>query len=100
MPGGRKRCVVAYATRDEQWLWSVELPDQATVADALSEARSAARRDDVPWDSAPLGIFGQPCNRTDVPADGDRIELYRPLAADPRERRRQQVRSQRRAMRR
>jgi uncharacterized protein len=96
----RKRCVVAYATRDEQWLWSVELPGDATVAEVLNEARALSKRDDVPWGSAPLGIFGQPCQRTDVPADGDRIELYRPLASDPRERRRQQVRSQRRATRR
>lgn len=100
MPTGRKRCVVAYATRDEQWHWNVELPADATVADALNQARELAKRDDVPWDSAPLGIFGQPCNRTDVPADGDRIEIYRPLASDPRERRRQQVQSQRRATRR
>ena len=97
---GRKRCVVAYATRDEQWLWNVELPEDATVADALNEARALAKRDDIPWGSAPLGIFGQPCQRTDVPADGDRIELYRPLAADPRERRRQQVQTQRRSTRR
>ncbi len=96
----RKHCVVAYATRDEQWLWTVELPDDATVADAINETRALAKRDDIPWDCAPLGIFGQPCQRTDVPADGDRIELYRPLAADPRERRRQQVQSQRRAKRR
>jgi putative ubiquitin-RnfH superfamily antitoxin RatB of RatAB toxin-antitoxin module len=91
--------VVAYATRDEQWLWNVDLPEQATVGDALTEARTIANRDDVPWDAAPLGIFGQPCNRTDVPADGDRIEIYRPLAADPRERRRQRVQTQRRASR-
>lgn len=96
----RKRCVVAYATRGEQWLWNVELPAGATVADALRDARSLAQRDDIPWDSAPLGIFGQPCNRTDVPADGDRIEIYRPLASDPRERRRQRVQTQRRATRR
>ena len=100
MPSARKRCVVAYATRDEQSLWNVELPDHATVADALEEAHAISKRDDVPWTSAPLGIFGQPCQRTDVPADGDRIEIYRPLAADPRERRRQQVKSQRRATRR
>jgi putative ubiquitin-RnfH superfamily antitoxin RatB of RatAB toxin-antitoxin module len=100
MAAGRKRCVVAYATRDEQWLWNVELPDDATVADALNEARTLSKRDDVPWSSAPLGIFGQPCQRTDVPSDGDRIEIHRPLAADPRERRRQQVQSQRRATRR
>src|SRR5262245_36013808 len=100
MTAARKRCVVAYATRDEQWLWHVELAEEATVADALTAARALAKQDDVPWDSAPLGIFGQPCNRTDVPADGDRIEIYRPLAADPRERRRQQVKTQRRATRR
>ena len=57
MSADRKRCVVAYATRDEQWLWNVELPAEATVADALNEARALAKRDDVPWDSAPLGIF-------------------------------------------
>jgi putative ubiquitin-RnfH superfamily antitoxin RatB of RatAB toxin-antitoxin module len=93
---GRKRCVVAYATRDEQWLWDVDLPDRATVGDAITEARAKANREDVPWDSAPLGIFGQPCRRTDVPADGDRIEIHRPLAADPRERRRLRVQAQRR----
>jgi putative ubiquitin-RnfH superfamily antitoxin RatB of RatAB toxin-antitoxin module len=92
---GFKRCVVAYATREGQSLWAVELPDRATVADALSAARAVAHRDDVPWDTAPLGIFGQPCNRSDVPADGDRIEIYRPLTADPRERRRQRVQAQR-----
>ncbi len=100
MAAGRKHCVVAFATRDQQWLWNVELPDHGTVADALNEARASAKRDDVPWESASLGIFGQPCQRTDVPKDGDRIEIHRPLASDPRERRRQQVQSQRRASRR
>ena len=102
MSAAVKRCVVAYATRDEQWLWSVEVPAAATVADALSAARDLAApdvRDTIPWDSAPLGIFGQPCARTDIPQEGDRIELYRPLASDPKERRRQQVQSQRRAAR-
>lgn len=95
-PSSRKRCVVAYATRDEQLLWSIDLPLQASVADALRAAREVAGRDDVPWDAAPVGIFGQSCSRSDVPSDGDRIEIYRPLAADPRERRRERVRTQRR----
>jgi putative ubiquitin-RnfH superfamily antitoxin RatB of RatAB toxin-antitoxin module len=96
---GRKHCVVAYATRDEQWLWTVELPEGATVADALTEARRIANRSDVPWDSAPLGIFGQPCSRADIPREGDRIELYRALPSDPRQRRRERVRTERRASR-
>jgi putative ubiquitin-RnfH superfamily antitoxin RatB of RatAB toxin-antitoxin module len=96
---GSKRCTVAYATRDEQWLWNVELPEAATVAEALAEARRMARRDDIPWDSAPVGIFGQPCTRADIPHAGDRIEIYRPLASDPRQRRRERVQTERRAAR-
>jgi putative ubiquitin-RnfH superfamily antitoxin RatB of RatAB toxin-antitoxin module len=95
-----KRCVVAYATRDEQWLWTVEVPAAASVAAVIDAARLIANRDEVPWESATLGIFGQPCNRMDIPAEGDRIEIYRPLASDPKARRRQQVQNQRRAARR
>jgi putative ubiquitin-RnfH superfamily antitoxin RatB of RatAB toxin-antitoxin module len=95
----RKRCVVVYALRDEQLSWSVELPAEATVTDALAAARALAQRDDVPWESADVGIFGRLCNLGDVPLDGDRIELYRPLRSDPRERRRERVREERRASR-
>lgn len=97
--GAAKRCVVAWALRDEQFLWNVELAPEATVADALAAARQIAQREDVPWESGDLGIFGQPCARTDVPLDGDRIEIYRPLASDPRERRRQRVQTERRIAR-
>ncbi len=95
----RKSCVVAYATRERQFLWTVDLPAQATIADALQAARALATGVDVPWEAAPVGIFGELRQRDDRPAEGDRIELYRPLAADPRERRRERVRTQRRAAR-
>jgi uncharacterized protein len=85
-----KHCVVAYADRARQYLWPVALPAEATIAAAIDAARRQAPDVDVPWDSAPVGIFGEPRNRTDLPADGDRIELYRPLPDDPRARRRTQ----------
>src|SRR5580692_345674 len=79
----RKRCTVAFALPDRQLLWNVELAAAATVAEVLAQARrvAAARGEDgsVPWDSVALGIFGEPCRRTDVPRDGDRVEIYRPL---------------------
>ena len=106
--GGSKRCVVAYATRDHQYLWTVDLPAQATVAEAINTARVFAAdtrttrggREEIgqiPWDTAPVGIFGELCDRQSVPADGDRIEIYRPLQCDPRERRREKVRRDRRS---
>jgi len=83
---GSKRCVVAYATRDHQYLWTVDLPGEATIADAINTARGFAadtrttrgtREEigEIPWDTAPVGIFGEICDRESVPSDGGRIEL-------------------------
>jgi uncharacterized protein len=86
-----KRCLVAYATPERQYLWPVEIPHDATVKSALDAARDAAPEVAVPWERAEVGIFGEPCSRDRVPADGDRIEIYRPLARDPRLARRERV---------
>lgn len=82
--------MVAFAGATRQFLWQVVLPADATIAEAIEVARQQAQGADVPWDTAPVGIFGEPRARADRPADGDRIELYRPLHDDPRARRRAQ----------
>ena len=87
-----KHCIVAYADGARQYLWPVALPAEATIADAIDSARGQSPQADVPWDSAPVGIFGELRSRADLPADGDRIELYRPLRDDPRARRRAKAR--------
>jgi putative ubiquitin-RnfH superfamily antitoxin RatB of RatAB toxin-antitoxin module len=101
---GPKRCTVAFATRERQYLWSVELPMQACIAEALAAARalatSAGLATEIPWDSASVGVFGELRSRSDACAEGDRIELYRPLERDPRERRRERVQCDRRGSRR
>ena len=91
-----KRCTVAYATPGRQWLWVVTLPDSATVADALEQARAQAAGLDVPW-NADVGIFGELCDRAAVPRDGDRIEIYRPLKTDPKESRRERAKARKAA---
>ncbi len=95
--GGRKRCVVAYATRERQYLWAVDVPLEATIAEAIEAARQLADEPDVPWDTAAVGIFGEVRARSDRPADGDRVEIYRPLPNDPRETRRERVQRARKA---
>jgi putative ubiquitin-RnfH superfamily antitoxin RatB of RatAB toxin-antitoxin module len=86
---------VAYATRERQYLWAVDVPTDATIADVLEAARQLADEPDVPWDTAPVGIFGEVRERSDCPAEGDRVEIYRPLPSDPRDRRRESVQRQR-----
>jgi putative ubiquitin-RnfH superfamily antitoxin RatB of RatAB toxin-antitoxin module len=100
----RKRCTVAFATRERQYLWSIELPAAACIAEALAAARalaaSAQLAAEIPWDSASVGVFGELRSRSDGCEDGDRIELYRPLERDPRERRRERVQRERRGAKR
>ena len=100
MSAPRKRCVVAFATRERQYLWPLELPESATIAEALTAARAAneaGEAAEVPWESAAVGVFGEVRARSEVFGDGDRIELYRELPDDPRARRRAQVERARRA---
>jgi len=85
-----KRCSVVFATPARQWIWQVEVNDDGTVRDALDAARARAGALEVPWE-AEVGIFGELCARDAALRDGDRIEIYRPLNADPKESRRARV---------
>jgi uncharacterized protein len=65
----------------------LELEAGATVADALRVARVPASR--------AVGIHGRHVGAAQPLADGDRVELYRPLAADPKDTRRRRALSRR-----
>jgi putative ubiquitin-RnfH superfamily antitoxin RatB of RatAB toxin-antitoxin module len=95
-----KSCTVAYATQARQYLWRVDLAADANIQDAIDAARAQAPQLAVPWDEAPVGVFGEQRERADVPVEGDRIELYRALPRDPRAERRERVRRARQAARR
>ena len=95
-PGERKQCTVAIDAPAGPLLIGVELSLQATVADAVLQARKALQAaDGIDWDGGATGVWGQRCERSAVPRDGDRIELYRPLSADPRAQRRARARGKR-----
>ena len=91
-----KRVTVTFALPGRQWTWPLELAEAATVGDALAGARQLAGDVAVPWEGL-VGIFGALCDRNAVPRDGDRIEIYRALKADPKDSRRERVKAARRA---
>lgn len=68
----------------------LELPDGARVIDAL---RAAGEQDP---ETAACAVFGVAVEPGHVLADGDRLELLRPLQADPKDARRSRARLQRR----
>lgn len=81
---------VAYAAVDDQALILLQVPVGTTATQAVELSGIAQRFLQVDFSQCPMGIFA---NLLDSPVThvlhaGDRIELYRPLQADPKEVRR------------
>jgi putative ubiquitin-RnfH superfamily antitoxin RatB of RatAB toxin-antitoxin module len=91
-----KSCEVAVDLPEGPRLCTLQLAATADIDAALQAARLLIEAQGIDWQSAPVGIWGQLKARDTVPADGDRIELYRPLRVDPRQRRRERARAARR----
>lgn len=83
---------VAYGERDQQALVRVLVPQGATVADAISKASLEQLFPDIEIDPNRIGIFGRRVEISQALKAGDRVEVYRPLIADPKEVRRARAR--------
>ena len=83
------RVEVVFAVPERQELIAVNLDAGATARDAVRESGIAERFPDQDLDSLRLGIWGRPVDDDEALAEGDRVEIYRPLLIDPREARRQ-----------
>jgi putative ubiquitin-RnfH superfamily antitoxin RatB of RatAB toxin-antitoxin module len=82
--------VVAYVAPGVESIVPVELPAGSTVADAVAASGLVARhRLDV--GSLGFAIFGQRAHAATLLVAGDRVELTRPLVADPKEARRRRA---------
>ena len=81
---------VVYAAVDRQLLRALSVPEGTTVREAVLKSGIGDEFPELDLSDCPLGIFGK------VVADsqgrliqaGERIEIYRPLLADPKEVRR------------
>lgn len=82
------RVEVVFATPERQVLVVVKLCAGAAVDDAIEAAGIAGDFPDHDLSTYQAGIWGRPVGRDHGLQDGDRIEIYRPLAIDPREARR------------
>jgi len=89
---------VAYALPHEQRIIALRVPRGTTALEAAKSSEIADAFADVDIETAQLGVFsrvlgsrGMPSPREYVVEAGDRIEIYRPLLADPKEVRRQRV---------
>ncbi|MGI9201591.1 MAG: RnfH family protein [Woeseiaceae bacterium] len=66
----------------------LELPADATVANAIAASGLANDYPDHPINELPVGIWGRRVAPEQVLRDGDRVEVYRELLLDPMDARR------------
>lgn len=82
---------VAYALPDEQLILQVEAKAGLTVQEAIECSGILGRFPEIDLNSNKVGIFGK-ATRLDAPLlPGDRVEIYRPLIADPKEARKKRA---------
>ena len=82
---------VVYALPDEQILLKQSVPIGTTVAEAIQASGVLDKHPEIDLANNKLGIFGKLTKADAVVRDKDRIEIYRPLIADPKEVRRKRA---------
>ncbi|NJM13527.1 MAG: RnfH family protein [Synechococcaceae cyanobacterium SM1_2_3] len=85
------RVEVAYARPDAQLIIPVEATEGATLEQVIIQSRIQERFPEINLNTAKVGIFGK-ISKLSVPVrNGDRVEIYRPLLADPKQVRKQRA---------
>ncbi len=82
---------VAYARADEQVILEVEVEEGATLEQAVEASGVVGRFPEIDLQAVKVGIFGKIAKKDRVLLERDRIEIYRPLIADPKEVRKQRA---------
>lgn len=82
---------VAYAHPDRQELIALFVEDNTTIEAAIRLSGVLERFPEIDLAKQKIGVFSKTCQLTNVVHAGDRIEIYRPLAVDPKEARRKRA---------
>jgi putative ubiquitin-RnfH superfamily antitoxin RatB of RatAB toxin-antitoxin module len=82
---------VVYALADRVDVVSVSVPPGATLRDAVVASGLGQRHPQISLEKQAFGIFGRRVSPETRLAPGDRIEVYRALAMDPKEARRRRA---------
>ena len=82
---------VVYALPEKQYQLYVKVKQGSTVEQAILKSGLLELRREIDLASNKVGIYSRPVKLDDVVQEGDRIEIYRPLIADPKELRRQRA---------
>lgn len=78
------RIGIAYALPQRQAWIEIEVPDGATIQDAINRSGILKQFPEIDIEQQKVGIFGKVSKPDAVLNDGDRVEIYRPITCDPK----------------
>ena len=82
---------VVYGYKDKHLLLSLNVDESVTVEEAIEQSGIMQHFDDIDLKVNKVGIFGKLTKLSAGLKAGDRVEIYRPLLADPKEVRRRRA---------
>jgi hypothetical protein len=82
---------VAYATAQDEFVRPLRVAPGTTVGQAIEQSGVLASFPDINLVTQPVGIYGKKKTLDAVLRERDRIEIYRPLVADPKDSRRKRA---------
>jgi hypothetical protein len=85
---------VVYALPERQVMLQLSLPPGTTAKQAVEFSEISRLFPGIDLSRNKLGIFGKLVGPDRILRDGDRIEIYRPLALDPKDTRRKRAKLQ------
>ena len=88
---------IAYALPDRYYLKSCKVDEGTMIQTAILQSGILQQFTEIDLRENKVGIYSRPAKLTDQLKDGDRIEIYRPLLADPKEIRRKRAAEQAKA---
>ena len=75
---------IVYATPSRQFWMPLDLPEGSRVRDLIERSGVLNRFPEIDLERQKIGVFSKLTTLDAVLEDGDRVEIYRPITADPK----------------
>ncbi|WP_020655088.1 RnfH family protein [Massilia niastensis] len=82
---------VCYALPEREWLRPMQVAAGTTIGEAIEQSGVLEAFPDINLTTQPVGIYAKKKDLDTVLRERDRIEIYRPLVADPKDSRRKRA---------
>ncbi|WP_447838386.1 RnfH family protein [Aeromonas salmonicida] len=82
---------VVYALPERQTVLHIRVAPETSVLAAIEQSGIVTKHPEIDLSVNKFGIYSRPVKGSELLQDGDRIEIYRPLIADPKEMRKKRA---------